>query len=329
MPCERGISPGFFTTHVGGDADQRLDVMGDLARSRVVGCGVDPGLRFGFDGQVIKAAVALDDELVVRRDVGQADEHRFHLRRIHVDAADDQHVVVAPRDAQDAQVRPPAIARRGRDLGDVACPVTQHRQRFLGECSDHQLARLALAHRTAALGVDHFEQEVVLPAVQSSLALAFAGDSGPHDFRQSVDVDRLEAQSRLDLAPHRVAPRLGAEHADVERAFGQVDTLFFRKLGNRQRVRRCRAENACAEIQDQCNLPLRRPARHRHDGGTEPLGAVMRPQAAGEQPIAVCVVNQVSGPRAAAGERARHQIGPGAEVGCGVTDHGGFASRSR
>ena len=62
-------------------------------------------VRFDLDGELVEAAAPLDHELVVRRDVGQADEHRLDLRRIDVDAADDQHVVVAPGDALEARVR--------------------------------------------------------------------------------------------------------------------------------------------------------------------------------------------------------------------------------
>ena len=66
--------------------------------------------RLDFDRHVIEASVTVDDELVVRRDVRGADQHRLDLRRVYVDATDDQHVVVAARDAQDAQMRAPANA---------------------------------------------------------------------------------------------------------------------------------------------------------------------------------------------------------------------------
>ena len=41
----------------------------------------------------------------------------------------------------------------------------------------------------AHLGIDHLEQEVVLPAVQAVLTFAFARDARAHDFGQSIDVD--------------------------------------------------------------------------------------------------------------------------------------------
>ena len=64
--------------------------------------------RAGLDLDVhfVQHAAPLHHQLVVRRQLRPADHHRLELRGIDVDAADDQHVVVAPRDAQDAAVRP-------------------------------------------------------------------------------------------------------------------------------------------------------------------------------------------------------------------------------
>ena len=56
---------------------------------------------------------------------------------------------------------------------------------------------------------------MILPAVQAGLRhLALAGDAGPQDLRQAIEVDGLDAELILDHAPHGLAPRLGAEHAD-------------------------------------------------------------------------------------------------------------------
>ena len=52
--------------------------------------------------------------------------------------------------------------------------------------------------------------------------------------------------------------------------------------------------------------------------GAEPLGAVVRAQAAGEQAVAVGVVHHVAGPRAGGEQRARHQVRPGVEMSCAV-----------
>ena len=151
------------------------------------------------------------------------------------------------------------------------------------------------------LGVDDLEQEVILPAVQAVLHLAaFAGDARPDDLRQAVDVDRLDAEPRLDVAAHGVGPRLGAEDADVQRQFAEVDAHAFGDFGDVERVGRRRAQDVRAEILQQRHLPLGAAARQRHHGAAEPLGAVMRAEPAGEQAVAVGVVHDVAGPRAAA-----------------------------
>ena len=81
-----------------------------------------------------------------------------------------------------------------------------------------------------------------------------------------------------------------------------------------ERIRRRRAQHACAEIPDQQHLALGRAARHRHDRRAEALGAVVRAQAAGEKAVAVGVVHHVARAHAGAGERARHQARPGRDV---------------
>ena len=62
------------------------------------------GRELDLDGHRIERAFARQHDLVVRRDAREADQHRLDLRGIDVDAADDQHVVVAAGDAQDAHV---------------------------------------------------------------------------------------------------------------------------------------------------------------------------------------------------------------------------------
>ena len=51
----------------------------------------------------------------------------------------------------------------------------------------------------------------------------------------------------------------------------------------------------------------------------------MEAEPAGEQAVAIGVVNDVAGPRAGAGEGARHQVGPQVEIALGVADHGRLA----
>ena len=56
------------------------------------------------------------------------------------------------------------------------------------------------------------------------------------------------------------------------------------------------------------------PPRHRDHGAAQPLGAVVRAEAAGEQAVAVGDVHDVAGAAAGGADRARHQVGPGVDV---------------
>ena len=57
----------------------------------------------------------------------------------------------------------------------------------------------------------------------------------------------------------------------------------------------------------------------------EPLGAVVRAEAAGEQAVAVGDVQLHAGPAAGGADRARHHLGPGVDVALGVADDGRLA----
>src|SRR5580698_7034184 len=102
----------------------------------------------------------------------------------------------------------PAGAGRVREPRDVAGAVADHRQRLPGERGDDELAGSADGQRLHRVGIDDFEQEMVFPAMQAVLLdVTLAGDAGAEDFRQAVDVDRLDAEPRFEVAAHRLAPR--------------------------------------------------------------------------------------------------------------------------
>ena len=79
----------------------------------------------------------------------------------------------------------------------------------------------------------------------------------------------------------------------------------------------------------QQHLPLGAASRYRHHGAAEPFGAVVRAQPAGEQAVAVGVVDDVAGLDPGAGERTRHHVGPAIEVGPAVADHRRLSGRAR
>ena len=112
--------------------------------------------------------------------------------------------------------------------------------------------------------------------------MTLAGDARPDDLRQAIEVDRLDAKLLFEIAAHRIAPGLGAEHADAQRKLAHVDAHGLRDLGDVERIGRCGAQDMRAEIPHQRDLPLGHAAGHRHHGAAETLRAIVRAEPAGE-----------------------------------------------
>ncbi len=313
---------------VAGHADQRFDVVahlcallsGELLAARRVGS------RLHFHRQGIERSLAREYQLVVRGETGKIDEDGLDLRGIDVDAADDQHVVVTSGHAHEPHVGAAACARLVVEPGDVPRAIAHERQRVLRQRGDHQLAGLADRHRLERVRIDDLEQEMILPAVQARLLdVTFAGDARAHHFRKAVNVHRRDAELILERAAHRFAPRLGPEYADAQRQLPQIDAHCAGDLGDVERIRRGRAQHIGREVAQQHHLPLGAAPGNRHHGASQPLGAVMGAEPAGEQPVAVGVVHDVSRHHAGARERTRHQLAPAVEVAAGVADDGRLA----
>ena len=107
--------------------------------------------------------------------------------------------------------------------------------------------------------------------------------------------------------------------------------LALELVEDRQHVARRHRDDVGLEIVDQLHLPLGHAAGHRHHGAAEPLGAVMRAEAAGEQAIAIGIVHDHAGAAAGGADRARHHLRPHVDIGPGIADHdrlAGGAGRS-
>ena len=135
---------------------------------------------------------------------------------------------------------------------------------------------------------------------------------------------------RLDLAPHRLGPRLGAEDADLE-AGRRADRC---PGASNSSISTCMYDGVTMMMfgfrsLDQLDLLLGLAARHRDHGAAGALGAVVRAEAAGEEAVAVGDVDHVAGPAAGGADRARDQVGPGVDVAQRVADDGRLAGRSR
>ena len=135
--------------------------------------------------------------------------------------------------------------------------------------------------------------------------------AGPDDLGQPVDIQRAQAEQFLDPGAHGVGPRLGAEQAR-----GQPQPRTRAEAGLRQclaqpdRVRRRAGQDVRAQVAQQRHLPRGHPAGDRHHRGAELDRALVQSEAAGEQPVAVGVVDDAGRPGAGGGQRPRAHARP-------------------
>ena len=112
------------------------------------------------------------------------------------------------------------------------------------------------------------------------------------------------------------------------RGAARVDALGLHLVEDRQEVRRGHHDHPRLEVHDQLHLARGHAAGDRDDGAPQPLGAVVRAEPAGEQPVAVGDVHQVAGTAAGGVDGARHHLGPDLEVVVRVAHDGRLARRT-
>ena len=169
------------------------------------------------------------------------------------------------------------------------------------------LAHLAVGQHLARLRIDNLGIEMVFPDMQAILGLdAFHRDAGADDFRQAVNIDGVHVEGLFDFLPHGVGPRLGAEHADLERTRAGVEPLGAELVENGQHVGGRDHDHVGLKILHELNLALGHAAGHRNDGAAQSLRAVMGAEAAGEQAVAIGHMHLHAGAHAGGAHRTRH-----------------------
>ncbi len=104
----------------------------------------------------------------------------------------------------------------------------------------------------------------------------------------------------------------------------RVQALALDLVGDVEHIGGGDHDDVRLEILDQLHLLLGLAAGHGDHRAAQAFGAVVRPQAAGEQAIAVGNMHLVPGPAAGGADRARHHLRPGVDVVAGVADHRGL-----
>ena len=151
---------------------------------------------------------------------------------------------------------------------------------------------------------------------------------GADHLGEPVDVGRIHVEGVFDLAAHRVGPGLCTEDADLERALARIELLTLELVEDRQHVARRHRDDVGPEIVDELHLPLGHAAGDRHHGAAELLGAVVYAEPAGEEAIAIGIVDDHAGAAAGRADRARHHLRPGVDIGLRVADDDRLARRA-
>ena len=213
LPEERWIEPLLCTLMC---ADMPIiDLSLCASRPASASCRCCRKVRAGLDRHqhFVHAMRPRDLDFVVRRQSRAIQYQLLDLRRKHVHAADDQHVIGPARDL--FAKRRIAWAGPRQQACQVPGPVTHHGHSLLGERSEHQLARLPLRGTTApVVGIDDLGQEMILPNRRALRGLGeFLRHARTHDLRQAVYVACIDAKSALrsrcgSPSPQGSAPKM-------------------------------------------------------------------------------------------------------------------------
>ena len=242
----------------------------------------------------------------------------FDLAGEHVHTPDDHHVVAAASDLFHAAHARACSARQ--QSREIACPVADDRQGFLGQAGKDQLAHFAIGDRFTRFGVDDLGVEMVFPDGRAVLGFdALTGHTRAHHLGQAVNVHGVNGHALLDRTSHVIRPGFRTKDANAQRAAGGIDPLTLKLVGDRQHVAGGDHDDVRLEILDQLHLALGLAAAKGHHRQTQFFSAVVCAQSAGEQAVAIAHMHQITGLGTPGADAARHHGGPGVNVAGGIT----------
>src|SRR5262249_26081672 len=114
-------------------------------------------------------------------------------------------------------------------------------------------------------------------------------------------------------------------NADFQRGRSRINSLSAELIEDRQHITRRHHDDLWREIADELHLPLRLPAGHGDDRAAQAFRAVMRAEAAGEEPVAVGHMHLHPRPSASGADRARDKIAPIVEIALRIANDRGLA----
>ena len=164
---------------------------------------------------------------------------------------------------------------------------------------------------------------MIFPDVQAILGFhAFIRDTGTDDFAQPINIDRMHVEGFLDLQPHGMGPRLGAEYAHLQRGFPRVAAGFDEGFQNIEHVGRGHHDALGLEIGNQFNLLIGLTTAHWNRRTAQLLDAVMRTQTACKQAISIGVMDHIPRSQPRCPQTARNHGGPNVNIASGIADDG-------
>ena len=296
-----------------GDEDLVAQLAGDLpAECLEFGVVIDVEVfhLHVYDHGVI-AVHGLEGDEVVGGKLLELHQDGLDLDREDVDALEDDHVVAAALHAVEADMVASAGAFTRQDAGQVARAVAQQRHGLTLERGEHELTDLSVGNGLEGVGIDDFDDVVVLPDVHAVLLGALEGNARAAHLRHSEGVVGLDAEHVLDALARIFRMGLSADHERAElRVFAGIDTPLDHHFMQTGSIRRDGVHHGRTEIREELELAQGVAGSRRDGQHANFLGTVLEAEAAGEHAVAGGVLEHVLGAAAHHPEAAGDGVGP-------------------
>src|SRR5262245_340729 len=156
---------------------------------------------------------------------------------------------------------------------------------------------------------------MILPHVEPVLGFhAFSCNARPNQLRQAIGIDCVDIEGAFYFCPHRVVPGLCPAERDLKRRLARIEPSGAKLVEDDQQVRRSRYDDVRLEVEDQLDLPLGHPARHRDHPTAQPLHTIVHAEAASEKAVADSNMDKHARAGAACAQRPRKVDGRNARI---------------
>ena len=98
---------------------------------------------------------------------------------------------------------------------------------LLSQSGDDQLAAFSIRYVLSGMGINDLEVQVIVPIVHAAFVITAHSDTRTVNFRQAVNIVKLDAKLVGNAAAHFFAPALRADHA-----LSQMDLILNAALGD-------------------------------------------------------------------------------------------------